>query len=393
MSTSSTFLPRGSSADRSNGEAITRDAGLTVSLDQAGPIPLAATLTCAPGEILALVGPSGSGKSTILRAIAGHYRPKAGRISVDGKHWLDTDRRLDLVPHRRRVGLVYQSYALFPHQTALGNVLSALGHLPGSRRADRARELLALVHLAGLEQRRPAELSGGQQQRVAVARALARDPDVLLLDEPFSAVDRVTREKLYRELAEMRRRLAMPVVLVTHDLDEAMMLADRVCLLHHGRTLQTGPPVEVMNRPDTVEAAKLLGLRNVFQGRVVRHQPQAGFTLLAWNERTLETRHAAEIAEGALVDWVIPPARIVLHRRDRPSRGEHENPVTGTIADCLVLGEVTHTTMLVDGNPEAALHFSVPTHVAERNSLTSGGPVTVSLLASGIHLMVRAETA
>ena len=124
------------------------------------------------------------------------------------------------------------------------------------------------MHLTGLEGRKPHALSGGQQQRVAVARALARDPQVLLLDEPFSAVDRVTRQKLYRELAELRRSLALPIVLVTHDLDEAAMLADRMCMLHRGRTLQTGTPFEVMTRPADALVARLVDLRNVFEARV-----------------------------------------------------------------------------------------------------------------------------
>jgi molybdate transport system ATP-binding protein len=363
------------------------DGDLSVVLTQDGPIPLEATLACAPGEVLALVGPSGSGKSTILRSIAGHYRPKAARIVIGDECWLDTEAGLAVPPHQRRVGLVYQSYALFPHLSALDNNKTALGHLPRAARAGRAAELLGLVHLGGLERRRPAALSGGQQQRVAVARALARDPRVLLLDEPFSAVDRVTREKLYRELADMRRRLAMPVILVTHDLDEAAMLANRICLLHHGRTLQTGPPAAVMARPDTVEAARLLGLRNLFTAKVAEHRADAGFTILSWRGRDLEARHNPAFAEGSEIAWVIPPAQVVLHRRDRPSRGEHENPIQGVLGDCLALGDLTHATVLVDGDPEAALHFSVPTHVADRNRLAAGALVGVSLLASGIHLM------
>jgi molybdate transport system ATP-binding protein len=372
-----------------SGAASVSRPGLAARLAQPGPIPLDATLDCAPGEVTALVGPSGSGKSTILRAIAGHYRAASGRISIDGMAWFDSDARIDLPPHVRHVGLVLQSYALFPHMSALGNVVAALGHLPATQRPARARELLELVHLAGLEARRPAELSGGQQQRVAVARALARAPDVLLLDEPFSAVDRSTREKLYRELAEMRRRLAMPVVLVTHDLDEALMLADRVVLLQRGATIQHGRPYEVLARPASVQAARLLGLRNLFAGVVEAHRAAAGFTGVRWRGYLLEARYDARFAPGSRVTWVIPSARVVLHRRDRPSRGERENPVRGIICDLIVLGDITHVTLLVDGDEKAPLQFSVPSHVAERNRLGVGEEANVSLLADAIHLMPR----
>jgi len=223
--------------------------GLRVALNQTGPIPLHAEFSCAPGELLALVGPSGSGKSTILRAIAGLYRPQQGLIACNGSLWLNTETGIDTPPHRRSVGFVFQSYALFPHMTALDNVKAALAHRPASERADRARSLLRLVHLDGLEGRRPAALSGGQQQRVAVARALARDPSVLLLDEPFSAVDRRTRRGLHHELQELRAAVSMPIVLVTHDLDEAADLADLLCVLDRGETLQTGRTSEVLSAP------------------------------------------------------------------------------------------------------------------------------------------------
>jgi molybdate transport system ATP-binding protein len=155
---------------------------------------------------------------------------------------------------------VFQSYALFPHMTALGNVVAALGHLPADERLERARDLLTLVHLKGFEQRRPAALSGGQQQRVAVARALAREPAVLLLDEPFSAVDRPTRRKLHRELAELRQSVRIPIVLVTHDVDEAAALADRLCVIDHGETLQTGRPAELLAAPANRRVAVALDL-------------------------------------------------------------------------------------------------------------------------------------
>ena len=298
------------------------DKGLHVRLNQQRPIPLDAVLDCGPGEMLALVGPSGAGKSTVLRCIAGLHSPQGGRITCNGAVWYDGAGGVNFPAWRRSAGMVFQSYALFPHMTAEGNVKAALGHLPAPERSARAQALLRQVNLSGLERRYPAELSGGQQQRVAVARALAREPAVLLLDEPFSAVDRSTRQKLYRELAELRKELRIPVLLVTHDLDEAALLADRLCLLHHGRTLQSGTPQEVMTRPASVEAARLVDVRNIFTGRIAGHDSARRVTILEWNRYRLETPYQPRIAAGTSVAWAIPTANVLLHRRDRPSRGE-----------------------------------------------------------------------
>lgn len=363
------------------------DSGLEVKLRQTSPIPLAAEFYCAPGEILALTGPSGSGKSTILRSIAGLYRPSGGLIRCNGQLWFDSGAGFDLPPHRRAAGLVFQSYALFPHLTALQNVTAALGHLPKSRREARAAELLLRVHLDGLEQRKPAALSGGQQQRVAVARALAREPKALLLDEPFSAVDQVTRRRLYRELAELRRSLSMPIILVTHDLEEASLLADRLCILHAGKTLQTGAPWEIATRPDNALVASLMDQPNLFDAEVLGHDEPRALTRLQWNELTLEARHQPQFAAGTRVSWMIPAESVILHRRDRPSRGERENPVTGPIVEFLVFGERANALIEVAGQPPRPLMLTVPTHVARRNGLRLGAVITVSLLAEAIHLM------
>jgi len=359
-------------------------SGLRVRLAQRAPIPLDAALDCAPGETHALVGPSGSGKTTILRCIAGLHGAAEGRIECGGAVWYDTAARTDLTPQARSAGLVFQHYALFPHLSAKANVEAALGHLPARDRAARAAELLARVHLTGLEARKPSQLSGGQQQRVAVARALARDPQVLLLDEPFSAVDRVTRQKLYRELSELRRTLALPIVLVTHDLDEAAMLSDRMTILHRGRTLQTGTPREVMTRPADPLVARLVDMKNVFEARVA--MTAGGATGLAWNGTILEVAGARAFAAGTRICWGIPVASVLLHRRDRPSRGEHENPVDGRVAECLEMGEDLQMGMRIDGAP-ALLWLKVPVHVAHRNRIAVGEAVRVSLLADAIHLM------
>ena len=233
------------------------EPGLSVRLHQSGPIPLNVAFSCAPGEVLGLVGPSGAGKTTALRAIAGLYRPRAGHIAVGDEVWFDNDARRFLPPHRRRVGLVFQEHALFPHLSALDNVATALLDLPRAERRDRAASLLARVHLEGLETRKPAQLSGGQRQRVAIARALAREPHVLLLDEPFSAVDRRTRVHLYEEIVALRQGLSIPMLLVTHDVDEVSKLADRLCVLDQGEARATGTPREVL--ADPVARALLLG--------------------------------------------------------------------------------------------------------------------------------------
>jgi molybdate transport system ATP-binding protein len=362
------------------------EPALRITLRQDAPIPLDADLAVAAGELLALVGPSGSGKTTILRAIAGLHHSRAGQITCNGSVWFDAAAGVNFSPQRRRVGLVFQDYALFPHLSACHNVALALGHMPASRRRARAVELLDLVHLGGLEDRWPAALSGGQRQRVALARALAREPEVLLLDEPFSAVDQVTRRKLQRELAVLRRQVRVPILLVTHDLAEAAALADRISLLHHGRTLQNGPPGVVTSRPASPLVARLMDQPNVFQGRVTeRHVDGRG--LIAWNGDHLEVASLGAFQAGETVSWMIPASHIVLHRHDRPSRGERENPIRGTVGELVALGENTAVTLLVDGIGDRMLTFSVSTHAVRRNNIAAGVPIVVSLLADGIHLM------
>jgi len=364
-----------------------RSAHLSVELQQSGPIPLDVEFSCEPGHILALVGPSGSGKSTLLRSIAGVYTPAQGRVACSGEVWLDTERGIDLPTRRRSVGLVFQSYALFPHLSALHNVMEALGHLPAAERGQKAKALLARTHMSGLEHRRPGQLSGGQQQRVAVARALARDPKVLLLDEPFSAVDQATREALYDELAALRSELNIPIVLVTHALNEAAMLADKMCVLYRGSALQTGSPYEVMTKPASAVVARVTGLKNIFEARVLQHEPMASMTRLQWGEIVLDAPLNTAFPEGSAVCWAVPQSHIVLRRRDRPDEGKVENAVHGTIGRCVALQENTIVSLNIARCAGAVLSFSIPTRIARRNGLEVGLQIEVSLLVDGIHLM------
>jgi thiamine transport system ATP-binding protein len=228
-------------------------------------------LDVADGEVVSVLGPSGSGKSTLLRAIAGLEPSATGQVSWDG------DDLTRVPPHRRELGLMFQDHTLFPHRDVLGNVAFGLRMrgLPRVQTETRARELLALVGLAGYERRRVTELSGGEQQRVALARALAPAPRLLMLDEPLGSLDRALRERLMVELRDLFTRLGLTSLYVTHDHDEAFALADRVVVMHEGRVEQLGTPVDVWKHPATEFVARFLGynVTDVLGGRRIGVRP------------------------------------------------------------------------------------------------------------------------
>jgi molybdate transport system ATP-binding protein len=323
------------------------DRLLQVSLTQAAPVTLDVAFQCAPGEVLGIFGPSGSGKTTILRAIAGLHAPSAGRVSVGGESWLDTARGLYVPVHRRAVGFVFQEYALFPHLTALGNVLAALGHRPRHARRQRAEELLDLVHLDAQRHRRPAELSGGERQRVAVARALARDPAVLLLDEPFSAVDRLVRRRLQEEIDDLRRSLDIPLVLVTHDFDDIVRLATHLLVLREGRAAAAGPIEDVTSRPEAGWLGETVGLGAVFDAEVARTDPSRGLAELAFAGGTLIAPDQS-LAEGTRVR-VRVPARDVILASQAPAGLSLHNVLDGSVS------AVRHS----PGRPEVVVQLAV----------------------------------
>ena len=361
--------------------------GIAVSIRLEDPVALQVEFEVDDGELVALVGPSGGGKSTILRAIAGFEKPVQGRISVGAQEWFDSERKLFLPPRHRRVGMVFQSYALFPHLSAFENVLESISGRTHSERERLAHEYLARVNLEGFGKRRPEQMSGGQRQRVAVARALAREPDVLLLDEPFSAVDKVTRIRLQRELVDLRSQLSIPIVLVTHDIEEAARLADRIAVLHQGRILQIASHDTLSRFPVDTDVARLVGIRNIFGGKVESIDAAANRVELRWGNSLLEMPLREGLAVGQSVTWCIPSDGIVVHRRNRPSRGEHENPVFGSVTEVFHFGQTTELSIEIDAQAEHPLHCSVPTHVAERNDISRGADLGVSIKADMIHIM------
>jgi len=261
-------------------------------------------LTLEVAGTVALVGPSGAGKTTVLRAAAGLVRPGGGRIAVDDETLFDAARNIDLPPDRRRVGLVFQEYALFPHMTVRANIEYARRHA-----ADEYLERFRILHV---EHAKPGELSGGEKQRVALARALARDPQVLLLDEPLSALDAHTKTTVRAELQELLSELDIPVLLVTHDFEDAAALAERVSVIVDGTLLQTGTPEELVARPADAFVASFTGANLLHGVAEATHNGSTRVRLLDGNTITIADRAIGEVVV-AVYPWDITVAETAPH--------------------------------------------------------------------------------
>lgn len=358
---------------------------LSVKVTQVHPNPLNAELECAGGEVLALVGPSGSGKSTLLRLIAGLSHPEEGRIVCGDTVWVDTATGEFCAPQQRHIGYVPQHYGLFPHMSALENVLAGLSHLPQDERKRTAVEWLGRVRLTELKDRRPSQLSGGQQQRIAVARALAREPSALLLDEPFSAIDGVTREELYLQLAELKQQLSIPIIMVTHDLNEAVLLSNKMALLLDGRVLQVGSPREVIAHPVNEQAARQVGIRNFFDGQIVEHAPAQNITWIKAGAATLATPYRPEIQVGSIIRWVIPHAGVRVRAMFHSELAEDHNRIQVVVEELLPLGNTVQLKARMEGLA-SSLHTYLPARLAAALELTVGGKTSVILQQHMIHI-------
>jgi len=287
------------------------------------------------GEIFALLGPSGCGKSTLLRIIAGLETPDAGDVLVEGEPVTG------LPPYARPINMMFQSYALFPHMSVERNIAFGLQQekLPKGVIADRVAAALELVKMQEYRKRRPGQLSGGQQQRVALARSLVKEPKLLLLDEPMAALDRKLRAEMQFELAEIIRRVRVTCIIVTHDQEEAMVMADRLGLMCEGRIIQTGPPAEVYEVPNSYFSAEFLGTVNLFRGTVssaaedllVVDCPATGGTLKVFADRGVEP--------GTPIAVSVRPEKLRISAE--PFDGHH-NGCPVVVEDIAYLG--SHTT-------------------------------------------------
>ena len=359
---------------------------LSVDLAQEGPIPLRVAFACAPGQVVALFGPSGSGKTTVLRAIAGLYHPAQGIVTVGTERWLDTGGHIDVPARRRQVGFVFQEYALFPHLTALGNVMAALEHQPRREREARASDLLRLVHLSERAGHLPAALSGGERQRVAVARALAREPRVLLLDEPFAAVDARLRRSLHDQLDEVRRAFDVPIVLVTHDYHDVIRLATHLIAIEAGHVVASGPLDTLTSQPDMPWLREMVGLGAVLDADVRRIDAGRGLAELEIPGATL-LAPADGLAVGRRVR-VRVPARDVILATEVPSGLSVHNVLRGTVTRVdRYPGQVVVVQLAVG---DARLLAEVTSDAVARLAIVPG--VALFALVKSVSLEVAAAT-
>ncbi|MFL6815412.1 MAG: ABC transporter ATP-binding protein [Bradyrhizobium sp.] len=304
------------------------------------------SLDIAAGEFFALLGPSGCGKTTLLRMLAGFETPDEGRILLDGN---DIAR---VLPHQRPVNMMFQNYALFPHLSARDNIAFGLKRMamPRPEIETRVADMVRLLKLDGLEERKPDQLSGGQKQRVALARSLARRPRVLLLDEPLAALDKKLRESTQLELMELQRRLGMTFVIVTHDQEEAMTVADRIGVMDAGRLEQVATPRQLYEAPASRWVAEFVGDVNIFEGQTGSRQ--ASRLMIATKDAgMLAVAEPAQPITKSLVCVAIRPEKVKLSRRGPVSDAVNShaiNRLEGVVTDVSYLGGVTSYKVKLD---------------------------------------------
>jgi molybdenum ABC transporter ATP-binding protein len=314
-------------------------------------------------ETVALVGPSGAGKTTVLRAVAGLARPRSGRITCGDETWFDAARRVDVPPEDRRIGYVFQEYALFPHLSVEQNVAFSGG------RADRLLWRLGIEHLATAK---PGELSGGERQRVAVARALARNPRGLLLDEPMAALDPHTRNAVRTELHDLLGELGLPALLVTHDFEEAAALADRVGVLVEGRLRQVGPPADLLGAPADPFVARFAGA-NVLSGVAARAAHGLTGVLLDAGPTVYATDAASGRTQIVVYPWDVSLAR-------EAAEDSALNHVRDEIVSLTLVGNRARVRLRL-------LTVEITSASLERLRLQPGEPVVASFKATQTRLL------
>jgi putative spermidine/putrescine transport system ATP-binding protein len=293
------------------------------------------SLTIEPGSMIALLGPSGCGKTTCLRMIAGLVQPTSGNIFVNNVN-------ITNVPvHRRNIGMLFQNYALFPHLTVEENIAFGL-EMRGNSKSDAAKRVadaLSLVQLSSYGKRYPSQLSGGQQQRVALGRALVIEPAMLLLDEPLGALDKGLRESMQVELRALQQRLGLTTVMVTHDQDEALTMADKIVVMRDGKLEQVGTAAEVYQRPESTFVANFIGASNMFAGRVERREGRGAVIRADSGIRLLIDEYTGQESHATVS---VRPEAVTIEKAEKSPLNEAVNSVIAKVEQVVYRGFISH---------------------------------------------------
>ena len=361
------------------------DATLRVDVERRlprGPVIAGSfELDLAAARTLVLFGPSGSGKTTILRCIAGLARPDRGTIAVGGEAWFDAGRRIDLAPQRRSIGYLPQGFALFPHLDVRANIGYGIGAGSRPERAARVDRLVTLLRLDGLERRRPAELSGGQLQRVALGRALARQPRLLLLDEPLGALDAPTRETLRGELRQMLAAGGVPAIVVTHDRTEALALGDEVAIMADGAMRQAGPVVDVFDHPVDETVARIVGVETVAEATVVGSSD--GLLSLAVGRAEVHAIGEQAVGSGVMVSIRAEDVTILVEGSAGQGSVSARNLLPGTVTGLEPAGALVRV-RLDCGFPLVA---AITRPAVAELGIAPGARVTAMIKAPAVHVI------
>lgn len=337
-------------------------------------------------ELIVLFGPSGAGKSMILKMISGIVKPDNGRVVSGGEALFDSSSGVNVPIRNRKVGYLFQDYALFPHMTVEENIAYGIEG-PKDAAGKKVGELMGLMRLVGLEKRFPHELSGGQKQRTALARTLAAEPRVLLLDEPFSALDYQVREKLRADLLNIHRIYPITTVLVTHDLEEAFMLGKKIAVINNGLIEQSGTREDVFYRPKTRNVARFMGVRNIFAGAVSGLE-ESNILIDTPDIGVIKAPRppGVQFSPGQEVSFCIRPEEILVIRPDRVLGRVQDN-----ILECFITGSIgkgsTHILYLETGQGRTPLKVELPNFVVRKLELAVGRQVKVSLKKENIWVI------
>lgn len=355
-------------------------------------------------ELAVLFGPSGSGKSITLNMLSGIVKPEKGIVNINGKDVFNSEKNINVPMRDRRIGYLFQDYALFPHMTVFENIAYGISHLSKTKIKSKIEELIYLMRLEGLENRHPSQISGGQKQRTALARILAVEPDILLLDEPFSALDYQVREKLRQELIAIHERFPITTIFVTHDMEEAFMLGERIAVMNNGRVEQFGAREEVFYKPKTRNVAKFIGARNIFHG-VVKSIDNSGVIIESKDIGNVKAQITTEghgswvmgqeknripapcplplapvFNIGQNVCFGIRPEEIMIIRPDRPlDKRVQDNLVEGTVTGIMAKGTGYTIYFTAKHNKDVNLKIDIPNIAFRRLAISKDKDITVCL--------------